>query len=859
MKYSLLLIFSSVCFSLLSQECKWLSYNKNTGTETGRAICTDNNNHVIMAGHYGAPFVLDTFNFNSPTALLVKYNDTGGVIWAAHAIGHCHFSDVEADAANNIYVTGYITGTVDFGNGVKITLPPSVQRSVLVKYNPNGMAQWVNVLSSSSGSGVVETKITVDTENNIIAGFPFNGSVSFQGTGKTLNSAGATDIGIVKYSSSGVYLNSVRFGGVSADNFVELDNDDDDNIYILGNTRSGFTFGQQTLNAGNVIVLKTDSAFSPVTSRGITGDLIDESGISVRNNGEFVITGRVKGTVDFGGKIIAVPNQYCSTRRSYIVYYNEDFTARWIRTDEPVTCGFVDPIGGIFYRDNFIYGGGFLTCSARFGIHITTDPGFNNALYFYKMDTLGNFLWVFASPGAVIGGSFLTDIRADQESDIVFTGYYTDSITVFNKKAINTDHNDHFFAGKIADYNIFRGYVSPGPYCAGDTFIIPYSKKGKFKPGNEFIAQLSDSAGNFDGDERELGRVKDTSGGYIYGKLPLFNVATTNKYRIRIVSTNPSVESFYKFDTLRLLIYSKDTANAGPDISFCRGGSVTLTTTGGSKWHWWPHHGVVKAKDTANRHIQVRPDSTVEYRIIISDSSGCGVTDTDYVKVTVWLRLSVNVADTHYYCAGTTPVVEALINGGIYGATSIKWYDAGDPAKKTLSDSAKLVASPAPHKTYRVVVRDSCSADSTLITVIETAPLLVTVNADTTICAGGTVQVRAAAAGGNTSSHNILWTINNGTWTSGNFAENVTPLITTIYTAKLTDGCSAKPDSAQITVTVRPPLKVTVNTDTTICMGQTVQLRAMLQGGYIPQRTVQWTTEKGTAISSDTIELVNPL
>ena len=151
------------------------------------------------------------------------------------------------------------------------------------------------------------------------------------------------------------------------------------------------------------------------------------------------------------------------------------------------------------------------------------------------------------------------------------------------------------------------------PFKTLDPAIFP-----AFDTANTFIAELSDEDGNFLGGQRELGRLKAFEDSTVIGKLPLFQVASSNRYRIRITSTNPVVQSFYQLDTLNLLVYSTDDADPGPDTSVCYGDTIELATFGGTTWSWSPDYNMI---DSTSRTPLVFPSVDTIYQIIIGDSS----------------------------------------------------------------------------------------------------------------------------------------------------------------------------------------------------------------------------------------------
>ncbi|MBL4658674.1 MAG: DUF2341 domain-containing protein, partial [Flavobacteriales bacterium] len=82
-------------------------------------------------------------------------------------------------------------------------------------------------------------------------------------------------------------------------------------------------------------------------------------------------------------------------------------------------------------------------------------------------------------------------------------------------------------------------------------------------------------------------------------------------------------------DTVAINV-SGPTANAGPDLSFCFGGSVQATATGGVTYLWAPNSFL---SCTACDKTTATPTGDMDYYVTVTDSFGC--TDIDSMKVDV--------------------------------------------------------------------------------------------------------------------------------------------------------------------------------------------------------------------------------
>jgi len=97
------------------------------------------------------------------------------------------------------------------------------------------------------------------------------------------------------------------------------------------------------------------------------------------------------------------------------------------------------------------------------------------------------------------------------------------------------------FATYAFGQTISTGTV-PSSLCPGDTVYVPFTATGKFQLKNTFIAQLSNSQGNFNSGFVTLGSTSDTtiSPTYVTGIVPSGLVRSTH-YRIRVISGLPYV------------------------------------------------------------------------------------------------------------------------------------------------------------------------------------------------------------------------------------------------------------------------------------------------------------------------------
>ena len=104
---------------------------------------------------------------------------------------------VDADAAGNVYATGYFTSTVTFGASSAVTA--GVDDIFLVKTNAAGLVQWLK-RAGGTGSDKGYAVASSSGGNVVVTGY-FNGSAQFDT--QTLISSGQQDAFVALYNAAG--------------------------------------------------------------------------------------------------------------------------------------------------------------------------------------------------------------------------------------------------------------------------------------------------------------------------------------------------------------------------------------------------------------------------------------------------------------------------------------------------------------------------------------------------------------------------------------------------------------------------------------------------------------------------------
>lgn len=249
----------------------WVVGAGGTGFEQGMDISIDLDGNSYVTGYFSSPTV--TFGFTDITnsgindIYVVKYDENGIEQWVK-AIGGSSYeggTGISNDDDGNVYITGYFnSASLDFGNGVQTTNNGN-QSLYVAKFNTDGDALWAN---SSKGNGLYMAENIAaarDGSRFLIVG-EFNDS-AFGFDDLTFTNQGGDDAFLIEFDDNGNATGAESIGGSDYEQCKGLHVDDYYAVYIAGGfSSSSVEVGSFTLTNPNPT---KDDAF--VARRG--GDL----------------------------------------------------------------------------------------------------------------------------------------------------------------------------------------------------------------------------------------------------------------------------------------------------------------------------------------------------------------------------------------------------------------------------------------------------------------------------------------------------------------------------------------------------------------------------------------------------------
>jgi gliding motility-associated-like protein len=274
--------------------------------------------------------------------------------------------------------------------------------------------------------------------------------------------------------------------------------------------------------------------------------------------------------------------------------------------------------------------------------------------------------------------------------------------------------------------------------------------------------------------------------------------------------------------------------------------------------------------------FNVHPTILNQYKVVVYD--GCTMlNDTQSIVYSFRVPLSFTHTQDTMICTGQTIPLHLVPWGGdsTYDAYLLKNNIRVDSLKNiSIGNHYYFSVSPAgPSTQYSMILLDGCTYlnDTEKIIVSLRNPLHLTVVNDSQLCRGEKLPVKVMASGGDSSYTIRLYTNNIKSDSIINavpntlYTFNVYPVTGNSYKLVLSDGCTIKPDTQNIFITLRQPLSFTHSRDSTICLGQTYPLRVTPKGGdssyaiYFYKNNVLTDSIKNAFIGNDYYFNITPL
>ena len=174
----------------------WLRQFGTSGDDEITGISSDSSNNVYVTGSTkgGLP---GYSNLGSYDAFVAKYDGNGNQLWLRQfgTSGNDEITGISRDIDNNVYVTGYTTGSLP-GN-----INAGGSDAFVAKYNANGTLNWVRQFGTSAADSA--NGIRIDSSGNVYVTGDTSGSLPGN------SNSGSSDAFVVGFDSDGNILNNI--------------------------------------------------------------------------------------------------------------------------------------------------------------------------------------------------------------------------------------------------------------------------------------------------------------------------------------------------------------------------------------------------------------------------------------------------------------------------------------------------------------------------------------------------------------------------------------------------------------------------------------------------------------------------
>jgi hypothetical protein len=551
-----------------AQYIGWASTGGGTQTDMAFAIHTQINGASVITGSYAGNAAFGSVNItgNAGRNLFVaSYDPSGNVLWVSNAsgTGNIEGKGIARDAAGNVYVSGYFSGSVTLGT---TTLVSAGNNDIFTaKLNSTGVFQWA---VSAGGTSVDEGfAIAVDPIGNVYVTGYFSGTANFSGLSAV---AAFYDAFLVKYNTSGVPQWVRKGGGPSTDYGRGVSISPNGNIFWVGDIYGASANFDAIAVTGNgaydAFISMYDTNGNVLWVRTGGQNLNDRAQAVVADtHGNAYVTGFFNQITTFGPfSTMGFGNQDV-----FVAKYDALGNILWFQN---AGGNLSTNTGNAIAMDDkdFIYVGGTFQNTIQFGNLTMSSLGLDP--FVAKYDSSGVPRWL--ARGGTGQDDECRGIGADSSGRAYFTGWFRGNPAPFGVYPLVSSGLEDVYIARTDS-----GVLTLNPvnlvYCAGDSIFVPYTVLDDFQPNNTFTAQLSDANGSF-ANPVTLGQLTGTASSTIAGYLPISTPGGT-QYKVRVIAnSNPATG---RANALTITIKSLPPAPAiATNSPACAGASILLSS-----------------------------------------------------------------------------------------------------------------------------------------------------------------------------------------------------------------------------------------------------------------------------------------
>lgn len=397
---------------------------------------------------------------------------TGNQLWAKR------YGDVAAQTGTGVaakgggvVITGSLAGATNFGGGVLTSA--GATDVFLASIDSGGLPLWSKRFGDVAAQ--TATRVAVDAQGNIVIIGDFAGKIDFGGG--VLTSAGATDVFVAKFDTTGAFLWAKSFGDVAAQSGLDVAFAPNGDVVFTGSFAGSINLGGGALasaGATDLFVARLDPAGTFLWGKRF-GDTVAQAGkgIAVDGQGNVIITGDIAGKVDFGGGALT------SAGATDVLLLELDPTGAHVSSKlfgnaaaQTAASVAVDAVGNVLLT-------GSAAGSVDFGGGALTSAG-GTDIFVAKLTAGGVHLWSkrFGAAGNQDG----RDIAVDPSGAVLVAGDFTTSVDFGGGVLTSAGVTDGFIA-KLDSFGAYVWSKKQGDAVAQSVTGVAADASGVFATG----------------------------------------------------------------------------------------------------------------------------------------------------------------------------------------------------------------------------------------------------------------------------------------------------------------------------------------------------------------------------------------
>jgi hypothetical protein len=352
---------------------RWSRQLPSTSGASALRLAVDADGNVYVAGAFDRPGDLGSGPVASAgghDGFVASFDADGRPRWSRHFgdAASDAASGVAVDAAGNVYATGWIAGTADFGDGAPRSTDGTSDIDVFVAgWDAGGAGLWS--LTVGCGAAELGTGLAADPAGNLYVTGLFRVDVDF-GSGTVETPVGGFDAFLASFDRGGAYRWSRGYGAAAHELASDVAADGGGRAYVTG-------LVAQTVDETMPVVSTGESAFLAGFGQGgamqwsktLGAGGYSVEGVAVDAAGNAFVTGAFQGTVDLGGG----PITSAGGRDAFVASYDPAGVLRWARSfgaagDDGGSDAFLTPDGALLVT-------GWFSGSVDFGAGARTSAG----------------------------------------------------------------------------------------------------------------------------------------------------------------------------------------------------------------------------------------------------------------------------------------------------------------------------------------------------------------------------------------------------------------------------------------------------------------------------------------------------